>query len=81
MRTHEYQYVISTDNLWEAIAQAEDSLSDLLDQVLRTSERESELQSVVELRGAIARHQEQLTQDSEAASSESEDDDVGEFVE
>ena len=47
MRTHEHVYAIATDNIWQAIVQAEDALSDLLEKVLSTTEDESQLQFAV----------------------------------
>jgi len=81
MGTHEHVYSISTDNVWQAIAQAEDALSDLLEKVLSTSEDDSELQYAVEMLGVIARHREQRSDDTDAESSEMESDETEEEFE
>lgn len=81
MRTHEHVYAIATDNIWQAIFQAEDALSDLLEKVLSTTTDESQLQFAVEMLSVIARHREQLSCDADAASpaTEDEDDDLDAF--
>ncbi len=75
MRSHEHVYAIATDNIREAIVQAEDALADLLEKVLSTTEDEPQLQFAVEMLSVIARHQEQLSYDNDAQSPEMETDD------
>jgi hypothetical protein len=75
MRTHEHVYAISTDNIWQAIAQAEDALSDLLEKVLGTTTDESQLQFAVEMLSVIARRREQCSDVNDAEPLETEDDD------
>jgi hypothetical protein len=76
MRTHDYVFAISTDNLRTAITEAGDILSDLLDESLRTGS-ESEGQSTLELQRALARHREEGPQGSNSDSLDLDDDDEG----
>ena len=75
MRTHDYVYAISTNNIWKAIGQAEDALSDLHEEIAQTSENESELQMSLELLSVLARHREQRSLHIDAESSETANDD------
>ena len=75
MRTHEHVYAISTDNIWQAIVQAEDALSDLLEKALSTTTDESQLQFAVEMLSVIARHREQCSDVNDTEPLETEDDD------
>ena len=75
MRTHEHLYAISTDNIWQAIVQAEDALSDLLEKVISTTTDESQLPFAVEMLSVIARHREQCSDVNDAEPLETEDDD------
>jgi len=79
MKTHEHVYAISTDNIWKAVAQAEDALSDLLEKVLSTTNDESQLQYADEMLRLLARHREQRVRvsDPESLETEDEDDDGG----
>lgn len=77
MKTHEHEYAISADNVWEAIDQAEDALSDLLEGVLRTSTSEPEMQSAIDVLSALARHREQALGTDDASSETEDDDDWG----
>jgi hypothetical protein len=81
MRTHDYVYAISTNNIWEAIGQAEDALSDLHEEIARTSENENELQMSLEILGVLARHREERLLHTDAAPSEATDDDEGDSPE
>jgi len=58
MRTRDYVYAISTDSLSAAITEAEEILSDLLEESLR-SDSGSETQATIELQRALGRHREQ----------------------
>ena len=75
MRTHEYVYAIATDDIWQAIVQAEDALADLLEKVISTTTDESQLQFAVEMLSVIARHREQRSDDNDSQSPEMETDD------
>ncbi len=75
MRTHEHVYAIATDNIWQAIVQAEDALADLLEKVISTTTDESQLQFAVEMLSVIARHREQCSDVNDAELLETEDDD------
>jgi len=75
MQTHDYVYAISTNNIWKAIGQAEDALSDLYEEIARTSENESQLQMSLEMLGLLARHREERPSHPDAALSETADDD------
>ncbi len=75
MRTHDYVYAISTNNIWKAVGQAEDALSDLHEEIVRTSENEPELQMSLEILGVLARHREQRSFHADTASPEATDDD------
>jgi hypothetical protein len=75
MRTHEHVYAIATDNIWKAVVQVEDALSDLLEKVLSTTNDESQIQCADEMLRTLARHREQLSRVNETESLETEDDD------
>jgi hypothetical protein len=75
MRTHEHVYAIATNNIWQAIGQAEDALSDLLEKVLSTTTDESQLQFAVEMLSAIARHRERCSDVNDVEPLETEDED------
>ncbi len=81
MRTHDYVYAISTNNIWKAIGQAEDALSDLHEEIARTSENESDLQMSLEILSVLARHREQRSLHIDTASLETTDDDEGDSAE
>jgi hypothetical protein len=81
MRTREHVYAISTDNIWQAIGQAEDALSDLLEKVLGTATDESQLQFAVEILSVIARHREHCSDVNDAEPLETEDDDAADTFE
>ena len=81
MRTHEYVYAISTNNIRKAISQAEDALSDLHEEVVRTSENESELQMSLEILSVLGRHREERSLAPDATSPEMADDDEGDSSE
>ncbi len=81
MRTHEYVYAISTDNIWKAIGQAEDALSNLHEEIVRTSENESELQMSLEMLSVLGRHREERSLHLDAAPPETADDDEEDFSE
>lgn len=74
MKTREHVYAISTNNLWTAIADATDILSDLLEEFQRTGS-ESDGQSAIELQRALARYREQWPQLGKQDSFDSDDDD------
>jgi hypothetical protein len=75
MRTHEHVYAIATDDIWQAIVQAEDAMADLLEKVISTTTDESQLQFAVEMLSVIARHREQCSDVNDAEPHETEDDD------
>jgi hypothetical protein len=75
MRTHEHVYAISADDIWKAIVQAEDALSDLLEKALSTTTDESQLQFALEMLSVIARHREHCSDVNDAEPAETEDDD------
>jgi hypothetical protein len=81
MRTHEYVYAISTDNIRKAIGQAEDALSNLHEEIVRTSDNESELQMSLEMLSVLARHREERALAPDGATPEMADDDEGDFSE